>query len=193
MSGSTIGRGSASDRISEEVVFKVLSNRRRRQALHYMLHNEGPFELGEVADQLAVWENNIAPEELTATQRKRTYTALQQNHLPRMDELDVIDYDQHRGTIEVNEAIEALDIYLEVVRGRDVPWSDYYLALAAVSLGLVVAYWGNFAPISDLPASGVALFVVVSLAISAGAHKWYSMRLGQNPTPPGVSRGGSGR
>lgn len=187
-------RASPGDARTEERVFQVLANRRRRYALHYLLRNEAPFELGELADHVAAWENETTPAAVTAAQRKRAYTALQQNHLPQMDELGFIEYDRYRGTIELTDGVDDLDIYLEVVGGRSIPWSDYYLGLAALSVALVVASRAGVFPLAAIPDAGWSLFVAVAFGVSAVAHKWYSVKLGAGEVPPEASyEGSSGR
>ena len=77
--------------------FDLLSNHRRRYTLHYLRQNGGQAELGELAEQVAAWENGIDIERISYDQRKRVYTSLQQVHLPQMDELGIVAFDEREG------------------------------------------------------------------------------------------------
>jgi DNA-binding transcriptional ArsR family regulator len=79
--------------VSEDELFDVLANQRRRFALH-LLKREGDetVTIGEMAEQIAAWENGIDMAEITGNERKRVYTALQQSHLPKMDNAGVVEF-----------------------------------------------------------------------------------------------------
>lgn len=159
-------------------MFTVLSNARRRFAIQYLnRHANGePVELRELAEQIAAWENGVGVEEVTYKQRKRVYTSLYQSHLPKLHELDVIEYDCNRGTIERTDTVGELDVYLEVLEGGEMPWSDFALGVAAVYAAFVVAAAAGFVPFfaADgfaVSAVGAVLFLVVALA-----HTVYTRR-----------------
>ncbi len=128
--------------LSEQAIFDVLANQRRRHAVHTLKrHNHEPMELGELAEEIAAIENNIDVAELSYDQRKTVYTALQQSHLPKMDDAGVVEFDKDRGTIEPTPALEEVELYLEVVPEHDILWSEYYLGLTGVVVALIAAAW----------------------------------------------------
>lgn len=173
--------------ISREETFTLLSNTRRRYALHVLTDEEdGPYRLGDLAEQIAAWENDVPVERLSSNQRKRTYTALQQTHLPKMSEMGVVDFDKDRGVVEPTAAIEDVDIYLEVVSGREIPWSSYNLVLGATSVALVAALWAGAWPLTMLPDVAWAAGIAVAFTVSAAIHVYYAqyMRLGTQDAPP---------
>jgi hypothetical protein len=71
---------------SRDDVFTVLGNGRRRNVIRALQRADGTVEISDLAEQVAAWENDIPLNRVTYDQRKRTYTALQQFHLPKMDE-----------------------------------------------------------------------------------------------------------
>lgn len=83
--------------------FEILKNERRRFVLEYLSSAEQPVELSELADHLAAIENDSTVEAITSSERKRVYVALYQFHLPKMDRMDVIDYDKDRGKVALTE------------------------------------------------------------------------------------------
>jgi hypothetical protein len=178
--------------ISRDECFELLSNHRRRYTLHYLQQNGEEATLGELADQIAAWENDITPEDVSYDQRKRVYTSLQQVHLPRMDDSGVVDFDDREGVIEPGPAADDLDIYLEVVQGNEIPWSVYYAALALLNAGIVALAMLGVPPLTTLSPDGVAVFVVTTFLVTACAHVYIThteMRLGQSTQPPDKNSG----
>lgn len=171
--------------LSEEEVFEVLSNRRRRYALHYLVE-AGESELGDLAEQVAAWENDKSVAELSTDERKRVYSALQQSHLPKMNDAGVVNFDKNRGTVDPTEAVEGLDIYMDVVRGDEIPWSEYYVGLSAVGVALVVALWMGAFPLTLLPDVAWAAFLTTMFGVSAVIHYYHArkMKLGAGDSPP---------
>ena len=173
--------------MSEDELFDVLADQRRRFALH-LLKREGDetVTIGEMAEQIAAWENGIDMAEITGNERKRVYTALQQSHLPKMDKAGVIDFNKNRGVVEPMPAMTDVDVYMDVVEGREIPWSDYYLGLSGVAVALVGAVWLGAWPFVLLPEFAWTVAIVVAFAFSAITHKYYTaeMKVGEPEEPP---------
>lgn len=165
-----------------DAFFDVLSNRRRRYALHCLEQSNGAVELGALAKQVAAWENDKAVSAVSTAERKSVYTSLQQFHLPKLDEQEMVAFDRREGTVELGAATEEVDIYIEAIETGNVPWSQYYLGLTgAQTLAMVAAYAGL------VPGVAAGTFGVTALAVSALAHTYYTkteMRLGASETPP---------
>jgi len=105
--------------VSEDELFDVLSNQRRRFAVHLLKREaDDSIAIGDMAEQIAAWENGIETAEITGTERKRVYTALQQSHLPKMDKAGVVDFNKNRGIVEPMPAMTDVDVYMDVVEGR---------------------------------------------------------------------------
>lgn len=167
-------------------MYDVLSNRRRRFAIHYLKSRGETTSLGELSEQVAAWENGCEVEEVTHAQRKRVYTALQQSHLPVMDDAGVVIFDKDRGIVEPTDSLESVDIYLDLVRDADVPWSEYYLGLSTVCAVVVAVAWLDLSPLSTVPDLGWAVFMVVAFGVSALAHEYAtrSSEIGASERPP---------
>ncbi len=173
---------------TKDTLFQLLGNRRRRWAIRYLTHNKCT-QLSELAEQIAAWEAGIPVEQVTARQRKRAYTSLQQTHLPALDEADVIDFSVTSGDIEVTERLETLDIYLEVVPERTIPWSMYYLGIGLVSCVVLLAITMiNAWPLTAISVQGWSLLFSFVITISGLIHTYRSrtMHLGSHRTPPEV-------
>jgi hypothetical protein len=184
--GGTAETGHASD-LSYDDCFDLLSNHRRRYTLHYIQQNGEEATIGELSDQIAAWENETEVDEVSYDQRKRVYTSLQQVHLPRMEETDIINFDDREGTIEVGETAENLDIYLEIVQGRDIPWSQYYFGLTLINIVFLGAAGMGIGPFAAISAFTWALFILTTFLVSSLSHLYITrtqMQLGSNEEPP---------
>lgn len=189
--GQAIDDGDSSDQsdLSQDEIFGILSNQRRRYAIHHLHQNGDRADLGELAEKIAAWENDIDVNAVSSDERKRVYTSLQQFHLPKLDEQGILEFDDREGLVELNSIADDVDVYLEVVEGRDVPWSHYYLVLAMVNLAVLTAAYAGTYPLRAIPMADWGIFVAVTFLVSAIAHTYVSrteMRLGDTETPPEV-------
>lgn len=177
--------------LSEETVFEVLSNRRRRYVFHYLKRAGREVYLRELADRVAAWEYDKPMGQLGADERKNLKTALHQHHLPKMDAHGFVRYDRGRGTVELSEAAADLEVYLDVVPVADIAWSNYYLGLALVGLGTLATVWWDLGPTGIVTEEAVGVFFTVALFVSAGVHSYLNrtrLRLGGTEQPPEVDR-----
>ena len=163
-----------SEPLSRDLVFDVLKNRRRRYALHYLRRAEESVQLSELAEQVAAWENGIEIGAISAAERKRVYTALYQSHLPKLDDAGIVDYNQNRGIVELSDAAEQLDVYLDMNAKPNVEWYNWYLGLAVGGVGLLSAAFLGLPPFSMVGDVLVAAIVVAAYAAVAAAHTYYA-------------------
>lgn len=167
--------------------FELLSNHRRRYTLHYLEQNGGPVTLGDLSEQVAAWENDTTTEALSYDERKRVYTSLQQIHLPRMDEADVVVFDDREGVIEMGPEAAELGVYLEIVDEGDIPWSAFYVGLSLLNTVVIATAILGLPVISSIPNYGVAVFVVTTFLVTSLAHYYVTrteMALGAGDEPP---------
>jgi len=178
--------GTSESTLSQDVVFDILSSPRRRYVLYRLRVADGPIELTELAEQVAAWENNTDPDQITEQERKRVYVSLYQTHIPRLDEVSIVRYDKDSGEIELAEDATEIDEYLTAESSR-YPWEWIYLGLAAASalfLGLTVLAVG---PFGAIPQAAATALVVAVFALAAAAHT--AMRLTRSDSvPPELQR-----
>jgi hypothetical protein len=164
-------RSDSGETLSKDEIFSTLSNQRRRYVLHYLKHDPEQVRIRDLAEQIAAWENDITVVELTYKQRKRVYTSLHQTHLPKMDDCGIVEYDRDRGLISLASGAADLDVYLEIVAGDELPWSDFYLGLSAAALLLVVVGWTGILPVG-IPPLGYAGVIALAFTVTAGVHSY---------------------
>lgn len=175
--------------MTQTEVFDILSNDRRRHALHFLLSRQKGTDIGEHSEQIAAWENRENLQQVTSDERRRVYVSLHQTHLPRMDDAGLLHYENSRDTIELTERGESLQVYMEVVEGNNIPWSEFYLGLSALAAALVAAMWVNAPPFGLLPDLAWMGLVVALFALTSGVHVYYAeqRRLGTDGAPPELS------
>jgi len=149
-------------------VFEVVKNERRRLALQYLREQDEEVTLGELAEHIAAIENDTTVAAISSKQRKRVYVGLYQCHLPKMDDLDVVEFNQNRGRIELGPNAERLYQYIgeeETQTG----WSRIYLAIAATGGLLLAGSVLGLAAVGLTPTL-VAGMLVVSLGCCSVLH-----------------------
>ncbi len=175
--------------LSKGEVFEVLRNQRRRYVLQYLKQDDRPVELGDLAQQVAAWEYETTPDSVTPEQRKRVYTTLQQTHLPKMDEANILSFDSDSGVIESTNLTRDVSVYLEIVPGHEFAWRELYLSLGAVSCALVAVIWGNVYPFNTVPTIAWTALIAGTVTVTAAVHIYHErhMRLGYGNRPPELS------
>lgn len=156
--------------LERDVVYTLLSSRRRRNVLHALYDADGSSTVADLARQLAAWETGQTPTTISSKERKRAYTALRQTHLPKLAQHRIVEYDANRGTVRLTESGREFRPYL---------WQPVTLAssllfgAAGAGSALVVAMlsWLGVAPFALL--GGYQLAGVVTLAFSIVSIGFY--------------------
>ena len=162
--------------------FHLLQNQRRRQVLRYLQDadtdpesdtDDGRVWMRDIAEQVAAWEHDTTVAQLSSTQRQRVYIPLYQNHLPKLDDAGVIDYDQSRGVVVPTDRADRLAQFLaradsnsdadDRSPGADT-WNGYYLGASGVGAAMLGGAALSLFPGFLVAATILALFSTVSLS-----------------------------
>ncbi|USZ69023.1 hypothetical protein NGM10_04620 [Halorussus salilacus] len=176
---SETGHPSQNPRASQNVtrpsraeVFDAVKNLRRRYVLYYLQRHDGPVELGELAEQVAAWENDATVAEVSPSERKSVYSALHQTHLPKLQAAGVVEYDADRSLVATSDQATRLDLRLASDPHTSVPWHRLYLSLAGVSLVVLVSLWQGVHPFALISGVEFALLVIASFGLAALGHTY---------------------
>lgn len=166
--------------LSDDDLFHILSNQRRRYVLHYLTDCESPVEMRNLTNQVAAWEHKTTVEALNSTQRQRVYIPLYQNHLPKLAAHDIITYNQSRGYVEAKPLLSQLLPYLDDQRAHsrdrdqtqiqiplrgDIPSSIREIAsISAITTGVVFAS-------RMVPTRFLTILVMVAVILFLGAQR----------------------
>lgn len=179
-------------------LFHILQNQRRRRTLMYLQNYEKgeQVDMGDIAEQVAAWENDTTLQQLTSKERQRVYIALYQSHLPKLDEKGILDYNQSRGIVERTELADEFDPYLDVeddstaetrngkasteTTDRNTParlslnnTTSYYGGATALGLILTVTSWVGLAPTvlsSYLATFITGMFAFITIGVNYQQH-----------------------
>ncbi|MCU4753193.1 hypothetical protein OB919_14605 [Halobacteria archaeon AArc-curdl1] len=172
--------------LSNDSVFHILQTSRRRDVLRYLqaqLEDENDdFEsvsavsISDLTEWIAARENNITVEQLRSSQRQRVYISLYQTHLPKLDELNVINYDDDRGLVTPTPTIRKFDRYLEPESPvEEVPaqkyerWIGAYALLTVLSAVVLALAASNLVPFTPLI---VGVLIVGTLGVVTAAFAY---------------------
>ncbi len=141
--------------LTQAELFDIFSNARRRQTVQFLNQRGGSCELASLVEQVAAWENDADPDEVTRTQRRRVYISLYQTHLPMLEDHGIVDWDPDAHAIELLPSAEIFEPYLDrrLENGRN--WHRVYLPV--VTTGAVVTITAWLAPITTVAVSAVAM------------------------------------
>lgn len=152
--------------LSEHEIHDVLRNERRTRTLRYLRRERRTVTLRELAEALASAETGESPPPRNI--RESVYNSLHQTHLPKLDGLNIVEYESNRKLIHLCAAAKQVELYMEVVPDHGVTWATYYRTLGMLSLvvmGLAGLGVPAFGAVSTVAWAGgfLALFVLSAL------------------------------
>ncbi|SEH17962.1 hypothetical protein SAMN04487967_3497 [Natronorubrum sediminis] len=157
--------------LSQAQLFDVFSNARRRRTVQYLKQQGRQCDLAPLVEQVAAWENDVDPSEVTRTQRRRVYISLYQTHLPMLEEHGIVDWNPDEHVIRLLPGDEVFDPYLDHRLESQRPWHRFYAVVT--SLGVIAFALTVFSvgPLTVTAAPLVALVLcVLVLAVSVVQH-----------------------
>ena len=110
--------GTHSNELSFDGVFDLLSDRRRRLALHALSRRDGAVTVAEVTEQVATWERG--GERPSDRHVDRVRRSLRGGHLPMLAERDLIEYADGAGEVRYL-GHPVVEEYVEHVAPVDLP------------------------------------------------------------------------
>lgn len=155
-----------SDELEAVDIHDVLSNERRQMVLT-LLREEGDDEMTarELSERIAELETEETPAPRNI--RQSAYVSLHQTHLPKLDELGIIEYDQSSKSVRLHDRADQVSVYMETVPKYGISWSEYYLGMALIGLLLVFASMINVPYISFLSSGTWSLLLFSIIGVSA--------------------------
>lgn len=156
----TLGGQQDDAALTTSEVFEVLRNFRRRHTITYLRKQRSTISMEQLTRQIAAIENDMDPEDVTPTQYKRVYTGLYQCHLPKLDNLGVVEFDSANRTVQLGPSVAAVIPYISdgVTRMRKA------ILATAMGVSLVTGLWLlNVDPVSIIPEAFLGIVVIGTL------------------------------
>jgi hypothetical protein len=100
-----------SDHDQTPAIFEILAHQRRRYALYELQHHERPLALADLADEVAVRENETALAAVPAVEVKRIYMTLYHTHIPKLADADLVRYNQERDMVTLTNSANHREQY----------------------------------------------------------------------------------
>nr|WP_276277347.1 hypothetical protein [Halomicroarcula sp. SYNS111] len=154
---------------SLDLIFEILKNSRRREVIKYLRERDERVSLSDLAEHVAAVENGITTAELSSSQRKRVYVGLYQCHLPKMDDIGVVEFNQNRGHVELTDEAVHFEKYLD--HADDGParrWYKYYAGVSVV--GVLVLALSVLAPVPGWAVMAMLALVVGIAGVTSALH-----------------------
>lgn len=156
--------------LSDEDIHDVLRNRRRRLVLELLQANGGEATARELSEHIATVESGENPPPRKV--RQSAYVSLHQTHLPKLNKLDIIEYDEQAKTVNLNDRHGELSVYLETVPRYGLSWSEFYIGVGILAILTVVGASMDVPVLSAVrPLHWALLFFFVVIA-AGGVHTY---------------------
>lgn len=152
--------------LAEGDIHDVLRNERRRLTLEQLRDNGNSLSVRELSERVAALETGETPPPRNI--RQSVYVSLHQTHLPKLDELGIVEYDADAKQVTLTDRVREVETYMDLPveteadadSGRRRAW--YSLTLSVVGLLAMIAL-ALGAPV--LTAGGAAVVGAVCFAL----------------------------
>jgi len=147
-------------------IHDVLSNERRQMVLDRLRESGGTMSARDLSEHIAEHETGESPPPRNI--RQSAYVSLHQTHLPKLDELGIVEYDESEKTVTLDEAASReVGVYMETVPKYGISWSEYYFGVSVLGLLLLAATHIGVPLIASIDAAVWTGAVLLLVAVSA--------------------------
>lgn len=101
------------DEPSVDDLFDVLTKARRRTVLTILADRQSSMGIKELATAVAAREKETAPATLSESTVHEVHVTLHHVHLPKLDDVALVDYDRDERTVETTDTTDAVPIDIE--------------------------------------------------------------------------------
>lgn len=159
--------------LTNDEIFHLLSNSRRRYLLYYLERRGGSAELRDLARLIAADENETTSADVSSDAIRRVYISLYQLHVPNLEEYGIIEYDEETTIVSMTDRVDEM---FDLFATEEDRWPLYYVAIAlggALVLGSIT--------LDVLSVSAVPVAFLVLLGVSAMAVIQYIVEARSEP------------
>ena len=110
-----MSEGAHAKSLTTDRVFDLLGDGGRRRALLALWAADGEATLDDVAAATVARAEGVHKGDVTKDERERAAAALHHNHLPRLADADVVEYDPAEGRVVLTEVAAELKPYFRLV------------------------------------------------------------------------------
>lgn len=159
---------SPTEDLSEEDIHDVLRNRRRRLVIDILRDAETPVRVSELSKEIGSIESGRDPP--PSNVRQSVYVSLLQTHLPKLDELGIIEYESEGKTVSVEGGLKQVSVFMETVPKYGISRSEYYAALGLLGLLITIGSEVGVPALSTVTGTNWAYMLFAFVFASATYH-----------------------
>jgi hypothetical protein len=168
--------GGRSESLEAVEIHDVLSNERRQMVIDKLRESGGTMSARKLSEHIAECETGESPPPRNI--RQSAYVSLHQTHLPKLDDLGIVEYDESDKTVTLDEtASREVGIYMETVPEYGISWSEYYIGLSVLGVLILVATRVGAPVISSV---GTAVWMGVILTLIGGSAVYQTIQQGSS-------------
>jgi predicted transcriptional regulator len=146
-------------------IHDVLRNDRRRLVLERLRSGDGTSTVSELAEHIGGVESGESPPPRNV--RQSVYVSLHQTHLPKLDELGIVEYDSDAKTVSLADNAADVGVYMEVVPEYGISWAEYYLGVGLLGLLSIVGAVVGVPVLRAIGPTGIGLGLSVLVLTSS--------------------------
>lgn len=155
--------------LEQTEIHDVLSNDRRCRVLEcFVEEGEDEVTLRELANRIARLETGEDPPPRSA--RQSVYVTLHQSHLPKLDRLGIVEYDDVSKRIALGRRARELEVYLDPRGDEPRSWLVGLAAVTGIGLSLTAASAFGAAWVATIPPTAYAL-ATFAVLLGAFGHR----------------------
>lgn len=117
-------------RLKQEEIHDVLSNQRRRRALELLQENGDRMTARELSERIAELETGESP--APRNKRQSVYVSLHQTHLPKLNDLHIVSYDNQAKEVTLKDTFGEVASYMDSTPHDRSAWSYLYLVVGLI-------------------------------------------------------------
>ncbi|UPV74296.1 hypothetical protein M0R89_17385 [Halorussus limi] len=99
----------------QDELFSVLSHPYRRFVLQHLQTADSPIPVAELTTELVAWERSQSEIGRSGDERTRVGVSLVHNHLPKMADARVVEYDATRQTVTLVDDTDEVHTHLQAM------------------------------------------------------------------------------
>jgi len=160
--------------LDEGAIHDVLRNERRRFALEELCENGNVLSVRDLSERVAALETGESPAPRNI--RQSVYVSLHQTHLPKLDELGIVEYDADAKAVGLTDRVRELEAYTDLTAtkesesepaSRSSPMMWYYLSISLVGLCLTGAVAVGIPVVAEGGSAAIAAVLFASTLVLA--------------------------
>lgn len=159
-----------SSSLTTEEIHTVLSNSRRRGVLEQLRESDEKLTARELSERIAEIESDESP--APRNKRNSVYVSLHQTHLPKLEDLGIVEYHTVSKQVELRDQAADVFVYMETVPKYGLAWSEVHAGIALLGLLTMAGAHVGVPMIVDLSVAGWGVVALVVIVLTAAIQTY---------------------